>query len=83
MMQQMTLAFIQTTNFGLKDREYDTDPEFDPERKKTQWERFENHIMKLNHQTPHNVQYKVLYCMFSPMIPSHEIQLTLGSGTPW
>ncbi|ESZ97519.1 hypothetical protein SBOR_2066 [Sclerotinia borealis F-4128] len=50
-----------TMNFGLKDRVYDTDPEFDPERQKTQWERFENHVMKLNNQTPENVQYKVLY----------------------
>ncbi|CAD6450934.1 7d66cbbe-ec9e-4369-bedd-59b94293d380 [Sclerotinia trifoliorum] len=48
-------------NFGLKDRVYDTDAEFDPERQKTQWERFENHIVKLNNQTPANVQYKVLY----------------------
>ncbi|QSZ31660.1 hypothetical protein DSL72_001227 [Monilinia vaccinii-corymbosi] len=50
-----------TTNFGLKDRVYDTDPEFDPERQKTQWERFENHVIKLNNQAPENVQYKVLY----------------------
>ncbi|KAA8571632.1 hypothetical protein EYC84_001626 [Monilinia fructicola] len=50
-----------TTNFGLKNRTYDTDPEFDPERRKTQWERFENHVVKLNSQTPDNVRYKVLY----------------------
>ncbi|KAB8301075.1 hypothetical protein EYC80_002992 [Monilinia laxa] len=50
-----------TTNFGLKNRTYDTDPEFDPERRKTQWERFENHVVKLNNQTPENVRYKVLY----------------------
>ncbi|TGO80070.1 hypothetical protein BELL_0015g00030 [Botrytis elliptica] len=49
------------SNFGLKDRVYDTDAEFDPERQKTQWERFENHVVKLNNQTPKNVQYKVLY----------------------
>ncbi|TGO67971.1 hypothetical protein BOTNAR_0032g00150 [Botryotinia narcissicola] len=49
------------SNFGLKDRVYDTDADFDPERQKTQWERFENHVVKLNNQTPKNVQYKVLY----------------------
>ncbi|KAJ8059871.1 hypothetical protein OCU04_011500 [Sclerotinia nivalis] len=49
------------TNFGLKDRVYDTDAEFDPERQKTQWERFEYHVVKLNNQTPANVKYKVLY----------------------
>ncbi|KAM0185316.1 hypothetical protein ACHAPC_005176 [Botrytis cinerea] len=49
------------SNFGLKDRVYDTDAEFDPERQKTQWERFENHVVKLNNQTPKNAQYKVLY----------------------
>ncbi|KAM3069432.1 putative phosphoglycerate mutase pmu1 [Clarireedia jacksonii] len=48
-------------NFGLIDREYDTDRDFDPERKLTQWQRFEHHIHTLNRQTPLNVQYKVLY----------------------
>lgn len=56
---------------------YDTDAEFDPERQKTQWERFENHVVKLNNQTPKNVQYKVLYCMYSrSLLPSHDMQLT-------
>lgn len=66
-------------NFGLKNRTYDTDPEFDPERQKTQWERFENHVRKLNNQTPENVRYKVLYCM-SFQFPSHDIQLTFEVG---
>jgi len=50
-----------TTNFGLIDQVYDTDAEFDPNHTKTQWERFENKVAKLNHESGNRVQYKVLY----------------------
>ncbi|MCJ1470962.1 hypothetical protein MMC07_009610 [Pseudocyphellaria aurata] len=48
-------------NFGLISRAYETDPEFDPEREKTQWQRFEYQVYRLNRQSDSHVQYKVLY----------------------
>ncbi|KAG0652374.1 putative phosphoglycerate mutase [Hyphodiscus hymeniophilus] len=50
-----------TANFGLISREYDTDPSFDPERKKTQWQRFEDKVSSLNQESGDKVQYKVLF----------------------
>ena len=53
---------LQTaTNFGLINQTYDTDAEYDPQHKKTQWQRFEHKVFRLNRQSGRNVQYKVLY----------------------
>jgi hypothetical protein len=46
---------------GLINRTYDTDVEYDPERKKTQWQRFDHHVFHLNRKSAHHIQYKVLY----------------------
>lgn len=46
-------------NFGLIDREYDTDSEFDPERTKTQWQRFAKYVEHLRQTS--DVDYRVLY----------------------
>ncbi|MCJ1362885.1 hypothetical protein MMC16_001991 [Acarospora aff. strigata] len=50
-----------TTNLGLINRTYDTDGEYDPDHKKTQWQRFEHMVFRLNRQSGRNVQYKLLY----------------------
>ena len=50
-----------TTNFGLIDRSYDTDAEYDPRNEKTQWQRFEHKVFRLNRDSGRNVHYKVLY----------------------
>ncbi|EON68714.1 hypothetical protein W97_07972 [Coniosporium apollinis CBS 100218] len=49
------------TNLGLIDRPYPTDPEFDPEHKKTQWQRFEHYVHTLNDGSPRDVAYKVFF----------------------
>lgn len=46
-------------NFGLIDRSYDSDQAFDPERKKTQWQRFANHVEQLRKDA--KADYRVLY----------------------
>lgn len=48
-------------NFGLINRAYDTDAEYDPGHEKTQWQRFEHKVFRLNRESGRNVQYKVLY----------------------
>lgn len=48
-------------NFGLINRPYDTDSEYDPDHKKTQWQRFEHQVFRLNRQSGRNIQYKMLY----------------------
>lgn len=48
-------------NFGLINRPYDTDSEYDPDHKNTQWQRFEHQVFRLNRQSGRNIQYKVLY----------------------
>ncbi|MCJ1271941.1 hypothetical protein MMC22_011846 [Lobaria immixta] len=48
-------------NFGLINRAYETDPEFDPQHEKTQWERFEHLVSRLNRDSGRTVQYKLLY----------------------
>lgn len=48
-------------NFGLINRSYDGDAEYDPGHKKTQWQRFGHHVFRLNRESGKNVQYKVLY----------------------
>lgn len=37
------------------------DVQFDPGREKTQWQRFENEVKRLNEASIPDVQYKVLY----------------------
>ncbi|KAI9791062.1 MAG: hypothetical protein M1835_000554 [Candelina submexicana] len=48
-------------NFGLIDRPYDTDGEYDPRAEKTQWQRFEHQVFRYNRQSGRNVQYKVIF----------------------
>ncbi|KAK3174602.1 hypothetical protein OEA41_001848 [Lepraria neglecta] len=43
---------------------YDTDAPYDPERKKTQWQRFDHQVSQLNIQSADNVQYKILYIAY-------------------
>jgi len=50
-----------TTSLGLIDRSYDTDTEFDPDHKKTQWDRFNYKLSQLNSKSDSNVQYKLFY----------------------
>ncbi|KAJ9311070.1 hypothetical protein DTO271D3_8659 [Paecilomyces variotii] len=49
------------SNFGLINRTYDTDEEFDPHGDKPQWERFENKIRSLARDSGKGVHYKVLF----------------------
>ncbi|KAH6674129.1 histidine phosphatase superfamily [Halenospora varia] len=49
------------SNFGLIDRSYDSDPHADPDGTKTQWERFEHEVARLNRESGSKTQYKVLY----------------------
>ena len=49
------------TNFGLINRTYSTDQSYDPHGMKTQWQRFAYHITDLNRNSPHHVQYKLLF----------------------
>jgi len=49
------------TNFGLINRAYETDEKYDPELKKTQWQRFDHQVSQFNHKSGSRVQYKVLY----------------------
>ena len=46
---------------GLINQTYDTDAEYDPDHKKTQWQRFQHQVFRLNRESGRNVQYKVLY----------------------
>ncbi|PIG84318.1 phosphoglycerate mutase family protein [Aspergillus arachidicola] len=50
-----------SSNFGLIPRSYDSDTEFDPEGRKTQWERFKYHIDKLNRDSGPETQFKLLF----------------------
>lgn len=49
------------SDFGLIKRTYNTDKEYDPEKKRTQWERFYQQISELNSQASSSVRYKVIY----------------------
>ncbi|KAL9046453.1 MAG: hypothetical protein Q9214_000708 [Letrouitia sp. 1 TL-2023] len=50
------------TNFGLKDRAYESDERFDAQHgEKTQWERFEQEVLRLNREDTPGVRYKVLF----------------------
>ncbi|KAI4277209.1 MAG: hypothetical protein L6R35_006159 [Caloplaca aegaea] len=55
-----TFSFTDT-NFGLINRTYPTDVNYDPRGKKTQWQRFANQVFKLNRDTPRGTQYRLLY----------------------
>ncbi|KAL8966097.1 MAG: hypothetical protein Q9197_006182 [Variospora fuerteventurae] len=55
-----TFSFTNT-NFGLINRTYPTDVNYDPRGKKTQWQRFANQVFRLNRDTPHGTQYRLLY----------------------
>jgi hypothetical protein len=50
-----------STNLGLINRSYPSDPSLDPSRPITQWERFEHYVNDLNVHSGSDVQYKVLY----------------------
>ncbi|KAE8372141.1 histidine phosphatase superfamily [Aspergillus bertholletiae] len=51
-----------TTNFGLINRTYPSDKGHSKKNNHhTQWERFYNQVVELNHKAPHNVDYKVLF----------------------
>ncbi|RKF77684.1 putative phosphoglycerate mutase [Golovinomyces cichoracearum] len=52
---------FKKNSFGLINRMYDSDVDFDPDRKKTQWQRFEAEINRLNNQSQANTHYKLLY----------------------
>ena len=43
------------------DRQYETDSKYDPDRSKTQWQRFEKYVNDLNSKAPDHISYKVLY----------------------
>ncbi|KAL8842529.1 MAG: hypothetical protein Q9170_000483 [Blastenia crenularia] len=55
-----TFSFINT-NFGLINRTYPTDANYDPKGKKTQWQRLANQVFRLNRDAPTDVHYKLLY----------------------
>lgn len=55
-----TFSFIDT-NFGLINRTYATDATYDPNGQKTQWQRFENQIFRLNRESGRKVQYKLVF----------------------
>jgi hypothetical protein len=49
------------TNLGLINRSYPTDAEFDPDKRKTQWQRFEYYVRHLQRTGEGNITYKLLY----------------------
>lgn len=56
-------SVLKTTlpGFGILDREYPTDKDFDPNRQKKQWERFQHYLTHLNATEGPQVQYKLIY----------------------
>lgn len=50
-----------TSNFGLINRSYDTDPRTDPDQRLTQWQRFEAYVTNLNERREKGTMHKVLY----------------------
>ncbi|KAI1346964.1 histidine phosphatase superfamily [Xylaria sp. FL0043] len=50
-----------TVNYGLINRSYPTDKEFDRQGKKTQWQRFEHYVETLNRDSDEGTEYKVLF----------------------
>ncbi|KAL8774863.1 MAG: hypothetical protein Q9209_000802 [Squamulea sp. 1 TL-2023] len=55
-----TFNFINT-NFGLINRTYATDTTYDPNGRKTQWQRFKNQVFRLNRESGRTIQYKLLF----------------------
>ncbi|OJJ48743.1 hypothetical protein ASPZODRAFT_62658 [Penicilliopsis zonata CBS 506.65] len=53
--------FDYTSNFGLIERPYGTDADFDPDGRQTQWQRFEQHIRQLNAESDATTSYRVLF----------------------
>lgn len=51
---------FMTTNFGLINRTYPSDATL-KHKGLTQWQRFKHQVHVLNQDSPHNVQYKLLY----------------------
>ena len=49
------------THLGLIDRPYECDGDSVVHHSKTQWQRFEDEVQRLQHQAGRDVQYKVLY----------------------
>lgn len=50
-----------TTNLGLIDRQYNADVEYSTDHQKTQWERFDDEVRRLNKESSKDVQYRLLY----------------------
>lgn len=50
-----------TSNLGLINRSYPTDSAFDPDQRKSQWQRFHHYVRHLNAESPPNTQIKLLY----------------------
>lgn len=48
-------------NFGLIDQTYDTDTECESDKGRSQWQRFECKVSRLNCESASNVQYKVFF----------------------
>src|SRR6201999_2949192 len=66
------------------DKAYDTDAEYDPDHKKTQWQRFEHKVSQLNREGGSRVRYKLLYCPFPPPPPPpHPIPDHLLTSSKW
>lgn len=55
-----TFSFVNT-NFGLINRTYAPDATYDPQGKKTQWQRFANQVFRLNRASGRKVQYKLIF----------------------
>ncbi|KAF9894529.1 hypothetical protein FE257_006414 [Aspergillus nanangensis] len=55
-----TFDFV-SSNFGLISRAYDSDPDQDPEKQKSQWDRFGHHVDQLNHDSDQGTNYRVLF----------------------
>ena len=59
--QKSAIKIFQTVvSFGLIDRTYDTDDQYDPDRKETQWQRFHHQVSHMNLHGD-DMQYKVLF----------------------
>ncbi|KAK4463220.1 histidine phosphatase superfamily [Cladorrhinum samala] len=56
-----TNATTTLPGLGLIDREYETDQDFDPQREKTQWQRFTHFIDHLNKRDAGKAMYKLIY----------------------
>ena len=56
------LILVQAAwDFGLIKRTYVSDEDYDPQQTKTQWERFDQSVSKLNSEATSRFHYKVLY----------------------